>query len=131
MRDNLISNQCYFPGLSYTHMATPMPEAYRREKYVPRGVSNRRAALQWVQENGEDSGVLYFLDDDNAIDIRLFNEMRSTKTVSMWPVGLIGDYTVSSPVVKNVSFVTLILLHLVELSKILDEFSFVSTVKPT
>lgn len=81
----------------------PMPEAYRREKYVPRGVSNRRAALQWVQENGEDSGVLYFLDDDNAIDIRLFNEMRSTQIVSMWPVGLIGDYTVSSPVVRNVS----------------------------
>lgn len=89
-------------------MATPMPEAYRREKYVPRGVSNRRAALQWVQENGEDSGVLYFLDDDNAIDIRLFNEMRSTQTVSMWPVGLIGEYTVSSPVVRNVSSVLLL-----------------------
>lgn len=96
-------------------MATPMPEAYRREKYVPRGVSNRRAALQWVQENGEDSGVLYFLDDDNAIDIRLFNEMRSTQTVSMWPVGLIGEYTVSSPVIRNVSVITLI--HLVELAK--------------
>ncbi|XP_063861820.1 galactosylgalactosylxylosylprotein 3-beta-glucuronosyltransferase S-like isoform X2 [Scylla paramamosain] len=88
-------------GLSYTHLASPMPEVYRREKYVPRGVSNRRAALQWVQENGEDTGVLYFLDDDNAIDIRLFNEMRLTQTVSMWPVGLIGEYTVSSPVVKG------------------------------
>ncbi|MPC25571.1 Galactosylgalactosylxylosylprotein 3-beta-glucuronosyltransferase S [Portunus trituberculatus] len=88
-------------GLSYTHLVSPMPEVYRKEKYVPRGVSNRRAALQWVQENGEDTGVLYFLDDDNAIDIRLFNEMRSTETVSMWPVGLIGEYTVSSPVVKG------------------------------
>ncbi|XP_042225155.1 galactosylgalactosylxylosylprotein 3-beta-glucuronosyltransferase S-like isoform X3 [Homarus americanus] len=88
-------------GLPYTHLATPMPEIYRREKFVPRGVSNRRAALQWVQANGENTGVLFFLDDDNAVDIRLFEEMRSTKTVSMWPVGLIGEYTVSSPIVKE------------------------------
>lgn len=87
-------------GLPYTHLATPMPDVYRRERYVPRGVSNRRAALQWVRDNGENTGVLFFLDDDNAIDIRLFEEMRSTETVSMWPVGLIGEYTVSSPIVK-------------------------------
>ncbi|XP_064078222.1 galactosylgalactosylxylosylprotein 3-beta-glucuronosyltransferase S-like isoform X2 [Macrobrachium nipponense] len=88
-------------GLPYTHLASPMPDVYRRERYVPRGVSNRRAALQWVKEHGEDNGVLFFLDDDNAVDIRLFDEMRSTDKVSMWPVGLIGDYTVSSPVVNE------------------------------
>lgn len=88
-------------GLSYTHLASPMPEVYRKERYVPRGVSNRRAALEWVQEHGSDRGVLFFLDDDNAIDVRLFEEMRPTETVSMWPVGLIGDYTVSSPIVKD------------------------------
>ncbi|XP_069947487.1 galactosylgalactosylxylosylprotein 3-beta-glucuronosyltransferase S isoform X4 [Cherax quadricarinatus] len=88
-------------GLPYTHLATPMPDVYRKERYVPRGVSNRRAALQWVRDYGKNTGVLFFLDDDNAIDIRLFEEMRSTETVSMWPVGLIGEYTVSSPVVKN------------------------------
>lgn len=90
-------------GLPYTHLASPMPEVYRKERYVPRGVSNRRAALEWVQEHGSDRGVLFFLDDDNAIDVRLFEEMRPTETVSMWPVGLIGDYTVSSPIVKDVS----------------------------
>ncbi|CAL4061019.1 unnamed protein product, partial [Meganyctiphanes norvegica] len=88
-------------GLPYTHIASPMPEVYRKERYVPRGVSNRRASLEWVREYGEDTGILYFLDDDNAIDIRLFEEMRTTKKVSMWPVGLIGEYTVSSPVVKD------------------------------
>lgn len=82
-----------------------MPDVYRKERYVPRGVSNRRAALQWVRENGENEGVLFFLDDDNAVDIRLFEEMRSTEIVSMWPVGLIGEYTVSSPVVKDVSHI--------------------------
>lgn len=87
-----------------------MPEAYRRERYVPRGVSNRRAALQWVQDEGQDRGVLFFLDDDNAIDVRLFEEMRHTKTVSMWPVGLIGDYTVSSPVVRDVRIYLLLFI---------------------
>ena len=80
-----------------------MPDIYRRLTFGPRGVSNRRAALQWVKENGIDDSVLYFLDDDNAIDIRLFEEMRYTKKVSMFPVGLVGKYSVSSPVLNKVS----------------------------
>ena len=79
-----------------------MPDIYRKQRYVPRGVSNRRAALQWVKDNGADNGILYFLDDDNTIDIRLFDEMRDTQKISMWPVGLIGEYTVSSPVLNKV-----------------------------
>lgn len=48
-------------------------------------------------------GVLYFGDDDNTFDLRLFSEIRFTHRVSMFPVGLIGDYSVSSPVVRKVS----------------------------
>lgn len=47
-------------------------------------------------------GVLYFGDDDNSFDLRLFSEIRYTQRVSMFPVGLIGDYSISSPIVKNV-----------------------------
>ncbi|XP_076042816.1 galactosylgalactosylxylosylprotein 3-beta-glucuronosyltransferase S-like isoform X2 [Oratosquilla oratoria] len=97
----VISNLLTRFGLPYTHLVSPMPEIYRKERYIPRGVSNRRAALQWIKENGVNHAVVYFLDDDNAIDIRLFEEMRTTKKVSMWPVGLIGDYSVSSPVVDK------------------------------
>lgn len=46
-------------------------------------------------------GVLYFGDDDNTFDLRLFTEIRKTRTVSMFPVGLIGDFGFSSPVVEN------------------------------
>ncbi|RXG69470.1 Galactosylgalactosylxylosylprotein 3-beta-glucuronosyltransferase S [Armadillidium vulgare] len=88
-------------GLPFTHIASPMPDIYRKLSQAPRGVSNRRAALQWVRDHGADNGVLYFLDDDNAIDIRLFEEMRDTRKVSMWPVGLIGLYSVSSPVLND------------------------------
>lgn len=82
-----------------------MPYAYRAEashKTVPRGVSNRRAALNWIKNNKIREGVLYFGDDDNTFDLRLFNEIRSTRRVSMFPVGLIGEYSISTPIVKNV-----------------------------
>lgn len=55
--------------------------------------------LQWVREHAT-SGVVYFADDDNSYDIRIFEEMRWTRKLSMWPVGcLFGN--VESPVVRN------------------------------
>ena len=92
-----------FPGIPYVHLSSPMPYLYRSHKSIPRGVSNRRAALSWIKSNNIKEGVLYFGDDDNTFDLRLFSEIRYTKRVSMFPVGLIGDYSVSSPIVKEVS----------------------------
>ena len=89
-------------GIPYTHMATPMPEKYRNKKNLPRGVANRRGGLEWIRRNAAISGVLYFGDDDNTYDLRLFDEIRSTNYVSMFPVGLIGKYSVSSPVCQEV-----------------------------
>lgn len=90
-------------GMPYTHLASPMHEAYRHLSPIPRGVANRRAAISWIREFGRRPGVLYFGDDDNTFDLRLFGELRSTRKVSMFPVGLIGLYAVSSPVVVEVS----------------------------
>nr|CAD7595319.1 unnamed protein product [Timema genevievae] len=87
-------------GIPFTHIASPMPDVYRKSSVVPRGVANRRAALGWIRKNIH-SGVLYFGDDDNTFDLELFDEIRFTKKVSMFPVGLIGDYSVSSPVLKE------------------------------
>lgn len=58
------------------------------------------------------TGVLYFGDDDNSFDLRLFSEIRYTQRVSMFPVGLIGDYSISAPIVKNVSE-QLIIYHVI------------------
>lgn len=81
-----------------------MPDIYRKDEIVPRGVANRKAALNWVKKHAKD-GVIYFGDDDNTFDLRLFDEIRDTKKVSMFPVGLIGEYSISSPVLKNVSII--------------------------
>uniref|UniRef100_A0A336LV95 Galactosylgalactosylxylosylprotein 3-beta-glucuronosyltransferase n=1 Tax=Culicoides sonorensis TaxID=179676 RepID=A0A336LV95_CULSO len=89
-------------GIPFTHLASPMPEHYRSIKGpAPRGVANRRAALNWLRNNNKRNGVLYFGDDDNTFDLRLFNEIRFTKYVSMFPVGLIGQYAISAPIVKK------------------------------
>lgn len=99
--NRLLNNLLKRFGIPYTHIASPMPGFYRTKKLVPRGVANRRAALTWIRNNNKKSGVLYFGDDDNTFDLKLFSEIRTTKKVSMFPVGLIGDYAVSTPVVKN------------------------------
>lgn len=88
--------------MPYTHIASPMPDIYRTYSTIPRGVANRRAAINWIRKNGKKPGVLYFGDDDNTFDLKLFDEIRYTKRVSMFPVGLIGLYAVSTPVVENV-----------------------------
>ncbi|CAG0899395.1 unnamed protein product, partial [Darwinula stevensoni] len=75
-----------------------MPEKHRKKKAIPKGVSNRRAGIDWIRKHVED-GVMYFADDDNSYDRRIFEEMRWTKKVSMWPVGLVGHLGLSSPVV--------------------------------
>lgn len=92
-----------FAGIPYTHIASPMPDIYRAYSSIPRGVANRRAAINWIRKNGKKPGVMYFGDDDNTFDLRLFDQIRNTQRVSMFPVGLIGMYAVSTPVVRNVS----------------------------
>jgi len=83
-----------------------MPAVYRRNPAAatPRGVSNRRAALNWIRLNHDpdDVAVIYFGDDDNTFHLDLFREIRTTKKVSMFPVGLVGEYGVSSPIVDKV-----------------------------
>lgn len=93
-------------GLPYDHLIAPMPEQYKKKKKdpKPRGVSNRNKGLEWIRKNAR-TGVFYFADDDNTYDLDIFEEMRYTKRVSMFPVGLITKLGVSSPVVKNGEFV--------------------------
>ena len=87
-------------GLSYTQLAAWRP-AELVGKVIGRGVFNRRAALDWIREYGQESGVIYFADDDNSYDVRIFEEIRQTVGVSVFPVGLILKYGVSSPIVQN------------------------------
>ncbi len=77
-----------------------MPEVFRSSSPaltslygLPRGVAGRRAAIKFIMDEDNSSnnknGVLYFADDDNTYDSRLFGELRKTVNVSMFPVGLL------------------------------------------
>ncbi len=49
----------------------------------PRGVLQRNTALTWLREHAMelDRGVVYFADDDNTYDIRVFEEVRSESNI--------------------------------------------------
>ncbi|XP_003386393.2 PREDICTED: galactosylgalactosylxylosylprotein 3-beta-glucuronosyltransferase 2-like isoform X1 [Amphimedon queenslandica] len=69
-----------------------------------RGAEQRNVGLDWLRENykpGDVTGVVYFGDDDNTYDIQLFEEMRYTNKVSIWPVGLAGGLKAEGPICEN------------------------------
>ena len=55
------------------HYINSLPDNVKR----PRGVSNRNAAIRWIHEKADESGIIYFADDDNTYDLRLFEEVRT------------------------------------------------------
>ncbi|CRK97447.1 CLUMA_CG010836, isoform A [Clunio marinus] len=64
-----------------------------------RKISNRNRALEWLRSNAVD-GVFFFADENRTFDPRLFEDIRSTKKISMFPVGLTSN-GLSSPVVRD------------------------------
>ncbi|XP_046571885.1 galactosylgalactosylxylosylprotein 3-beta-glucuronosyltransferase 1-like [Haliotis rubra] len=96
-------------GLSYTHLYALTPEDVKLKptdshSSKPRGVSQRNEGLSWIRRHLDPDihhGVVYFADDDNTYDLRIFAEMRRTKRVSVWPVGFTGGLRYAGPVVKQ------------------------------
>ncbi|XP_076346076.1 uncharacterized protein LOC143244745 isoform X2 [Tachypleus tridentatus] len=103
-RSRSLNNLLRKSGISFVHLTaqenpTAIQVCYPKKPFG--SVHSRYAALEWIRQHAESDGVVYMLDDDNCYDLKLFEEMRFTKKVSMWPVGLVGKYGISSPVIKN------------------------------
>ncbi|KAM4547117.1 galactosylgalactosylxylosylprotein 3-beta-glucuronosyltransferase 1-like [Fundulus diaphanus] len=105
-RTALVSRFLHETGLNYTHLNVETPLNYKargdgRSPRVPRGTLQRNLALRWLREtfpvNYSQPGVVYFADDDNTYSLQLFEEMRSTKKVSVWPVAFVGGLRYESP----------------------------------
>ncbi|CAD6191203.1 unnamed protein product [Caenorhabditis auriculariae] len=93
--------------LPYTYIAVRTIPGYPK-----RGWYQRTMALTHIREhtsevlNGHENGVVYFGDDDNSYDVRLFtNYIRNVKKVGLWAVGMVGGTAVESPDVVNGSVV--------------------------
>ncbi|XP_062849282.1 galactosylgalactosylxylosylprotein 3-beta-glucuronosyltransferase 3 [Trichomycterus rosablanca] len=111
----LVSNFLAASGLTYTHLHTMTPKERKLQEgdphwLKPRGAEQRNEALRWLRERADADGrnglaleqaVVYFADDDNTYSLQLFEEMRYTQKVSVWPVGLVGAMKFERPVVEN------------------------------
>ncbi|XP_054632757.1 galactosylgalactosylxylosylprotein 3-beta-glucuronosyltransferase 1-like isoform X2 [Dunckerocampus dactyliophorus] len=91
-RTPLVSHLLRESGLKYTHLNVISPQDSNRQSI--RGISQRNLGLQWLRStfnvSNPNPGVVYFGDDDNTYSLKLFDEMRWTKKVSVWPVAFAG-----------------------------------------
>ncbi|KAM9718378.1 galactosylgalactosylxylosylprotein 3-beta-glucuronosyltransferase 3 [Menidia menidia] len=109
----LVTDLLMKSGLTYTHLHMLTAKDRKLKEgdpswLKPRGVEQRNEGLRWLRQDreaqlGGDSqqGVVYFADDDNTYSLQLFEEMRSTQLVSVWPVGLVGGMKYERPVVEG------------------------------
>ncbi|XP_063812838.1 galactosylgalactosylxylosylprotein 3-beta-glucuronosyltransferase 1-like isoform X2 [Pseudophryne corroboree] len=108
-KTKLVANLLETAGLNFTHLNVESPHnlkggTSRVPTNNPRGTMQRNLGLRWLRDNINASsppeGVVYFADDDNTYSLELFEEMRYTRTVSVWPVAFVGGLRYESPKVS-------------------------------
>uniref|UniRef100_A0AAF5CYW3 Galactosylgalactosylxylosylprotein 3-beta-glucuronosyltransferase n=1 Tax=Strongyloides stercoralis TaxID=6248 RepID=A0AAF5CYW3_STRER len=69
---------------------------------LPKGVLQRNEALKWIRINwaGRRNAIVYFGDDDNTYDLKLFNEIRKIRKIGIWPVGIVGGLLAEGPLIS-------------------------------
>nr|XP_029525287.1 galactosylgalactosylxylosylprotein 3-beta-glucuronosyltransferase 2-like [Oncorhynchus nerka] len=89
-------------GMQYTHLNIFTPRRFKRTG-MPRATEQRNTALSWLRSHRsiKDVGIVFFADDDNTYSLELFEEMRSTRGVSVWPVGLVSGRRYERPIVDK------------------------------
>jgi galactosylgalactosylxylosylprotein 3-beta-glucuronosyltransferase 3 len=78
-----IENFLQYSKITYVHLNEITPneliiKSSEKTWTKPRGIFQRNKALAWLRENQniiDLNGVVYFADDDNTYDIRLFEEV--------------------------------------------------------
>lgn len=87
-------------GIPYVYFFTNSQYGFPK-----RGWTHRNFGLSYVRKNYANynkPAVVYFGDDDNSYDIRLFNNyIRNVKTIGIWAVGLAGAALVEAPRIEN------------------------------
>ncbi|XP_005292717.1 galactosylgalactosylxylosylprotein 3-beta-glucuronosyltransferase 1-like isoform X2 [Chrysemys picta bellii] len=108
-RTNLVSNLLEKAGLNFTHLNVESPQSLKMSgpwipSHKPRGTLQRNLGLHWLRDSFNNTqppeGVVYFADDDNTYSLELFEEMRYTRRVSVWPVAFAGGLRYESPIVS-------------------------------
>eukprot|EP00271_Cylindrocystis_brebissonii_P020163 TRINITY_DN655_c1_g1_i1.p1 TRINITY_DN655_c1_g1~~TRINITY_DN655_c1_g1_i1.p1 ORF type:complete len:453 (+),score=45.72 TRINITY_DN655_c1_g1_i1:720-2078(+) len=82
-------------GLMYRHLVAKKNMTDVKD----RGVHQRNAALEHIQEHRLD-GIVFFADDDNVYSNELFDEIRKVKRFGVWPVAM-AQQGKSRPVIEG------------------------------
>ncbi|XP_064600757.1 galactosylgalactosylxylosylprotein 3-beta-glucuronosyltransferase 1-like [Liolophura sinensis] len=97
-KTQLVRNLLGRAGLNHTHLNLVSPQGQSPLS----GDLQRNRGLRWIRETlgkSDVRGVVIFADDDNTYDLRIFEEMRYTKKVSVWPVAFVGGLRYERPIV--------------------------------
>ena len=78
-----VENFLKYSKISFVHLNEQTPsdmliKASEKTWSKPRGVAQRNKGIAWLRDNPDKlhhAGVVYFADDDNTYDIRLFEEV--------------------------------------------------------
>ncbi|KAH7703188.1 Protein GLCT-2, partial [Aphelenchoides avenae] len=90
--------------LNRTHIPYVYLHTTTERGYPKRGWSQRNLALEFLRstfKNYKGNAVVYFADDDNAYDLRVFDYIRQVETIGLWAVGFAGQALVEAPRVEN------------------------------
>ncbi len=91
--------------MRYTHLnALSKTNSSVTGKRNHRGVAQRNEGIAWIRSNidpNKTTGVVYFADDDNTYSLEVFEEMRYTDTVSVWPVAFLGGLRYEAPLIRD------------------------------
>ncbi|KAL9889262.1 galactosylgalactosylxylosylprotein 3-beta-glucuronosyltransferase S-like [Glossina fuscipes fuscipes] len=87
--------------IPFTHLSNRLPDVFYNAKFEPQGFEDKEAGIKWLRTRNITTGILYFGNDDNTYDLKLFQEIRSTSLVSMFPVVLTNQNGISGPLVRE------------------------------
>ena len=65
-----------------------------------KGNEQRNFCYEYIVNNNI-NGIIYNADDDNEYDIKLFDEIKKTKNISIFPVGNLGPNGIERPIIQN------------------------------
>ena len=77
-KTKLVTNLLKRCRVTSVHLNIPTSDFYRKDPSKPRGVEQRNAGLSWIRDHhtkDDCNGVVYFGDDDNSYDLRIFDEV--------------------------------------------------------
>jgi hypothetical protein len=80
--------------------ASQIPYVYLNVMTRSHGNAQKNMALTYIRDHKLE-GIVYVADDDNCYDVRLFEEIRNTKRIAVFPVGNLGPHGIERPIIKD------------------------------